>query len=261
MFTSSNYILLLSSGSILREPFERFSEKKSSIQRKENYRKSGVAIDEMGCIIWERYVWIFSGLMTIFLVPMCRGTTDPRDVFAINSLYAALGFPILPGWMPFGGDPCADGWQGVECVNANITGIVLTGANLGGELGNDLGNFSSIIQIDLSNNHIGGSIPSNLPITIRTLSFNDNHLTGEIPDAFQQLMGLINLDLSGNNLSGQLPPSMGNLSSLTTLHLQNNQLVGVLDALQDLPLTDLNIENNLFSGPIPDKLLNIPNFR
>ncbi|KAF5943749.1 hypothetical protein HYC85_017826 [Camellia sinensis] len=239
----------------------------------------------MGCIIWERYVWIFLGLMTIFLVPMCRGTTDPRDVFAINSLYAALGFPILPGWMPFGGDPCADGWQGVECVNANITGIVLTGANLGGELGNDLGNFSSIIQIDLSNNHIGGSIPSNLPITIRTfflsgnqftgsipenlsalgqltdLSFNDNHLTGEIPDAFQQLMGLINLDLSGNNLSGQLPPSMGNLSSLTTLHLQNNQLVGVLDVLQDLPLTDLNIENNLFSGPIPDKLLNIPNFR
>ncbi|KAL6991003.1 hypothetical protein U1Q18_009124 [Sarracenia purpurea var. burkii] len=212
---------------------------------------------------------------------MCSGTTDPRDVFAINSLYAALEFPLLPGWVPMGGDPCADGWQGVQ---------VLNGANLGGYLGDDLGQFSSVIEIDLSNNHIGGTIPSNLPITIKSfflsgnqftgsipdtlstlgqlsdLLFNDNHLTGEIPDAFQQLTGLINLyrihvillnfinsylasfgadhvticrDLSGNNLSGQLPPSMGNLSSVTTL----------------------NVENNLFSGPIPDKLLNIPNFR
>ncbi|KAE9454587.1 hypothetical protein C3L33_13512, partial [Rhododendron williamsianum] len=48
-------------------------------------------------------------------------------------------------------------------------------------------------------------------------SFNDNHLTGGIPDAFQTLTGLITLDLSGNNLSSQLPPSMGSLSSLTTL--------------------------------------------
>ncbi|KAF8409332.1 hypothetical protein HHK36_005407 [Tetracentron sinense] len=44
-------------------------------------------------------------------------------------------------------------------------------------------------------------------------------------------------------------------------HLQNNQLSGTLDVLQDLPLRDLNIENNLFSGPIPEKLLIIPNFK
>ncbi|KAG5517071.1 hypothetical protein RHGRI_037725 [Rhododendron griersonianum] len=122
---------------------------------------------------------------------------DPLStkVNAINSLYSALDFPLLPGWSPLGGDPCGDGWQGVQCVNANITGIVLNGANLGGALSNDLGDFSAIIQ----------------------MSFNDNHLTGGIPDAFQTLTGLITLDLSGNNLSSQLPPSMGSLSSLTTL--------------------------------------------
>ncbi|CAI9783833.1 unnamed protein product [Fraxinus pennsylvanica] len=216
--------------------------------------------------------------------PYVSGFTDPRDVFAINSLYASLGFPPLPNWIPFGGDPCGLNWQGVLCVNSNITSIILNGANLGGELSEDLGSFSSILQIDLSNNHIGGSIPSNLPITMRSfflsgnqlsgsipynlssldqltdLSLNNNNLTGAIPDAFQQLKGLINVDLSGNSLSGQLPPSMGILSSLTTLHLQNNRLTGTLDVLQDLPLRALNIENNLFSGPIPEKLLSIPDF-
>ncbi|KAF8409331.1 hypothetical protein HHK36_005406 [Tetracentron sinense] len=162
-------------------------------------------------------------------------------VFAINNLYAAMGYPTLPGWIPNGGDPCLEAWQGVQCVNSNITGIILINANLGGELGDNLEYFASIIAIDLSNNHIGGSIPSNLPLTMKNfflsanqftgsipgtlssltqlsdMSLNDNHLTGEIPDSFQALTSLINLDLSSNNLSGQLPPTLENLPSLTTL--------------------------------------------
>ncbi|KAG2411308.1 hypothetical protein I3760_Q012600 [Carya illinoinensis] len=188
-----------------------------------------------------------------------------------------MGSPLLPGWVATGGDPCGEAWQGVVCTNTDIMESlfgyvgysVLNGANLGGELG------------DLSNNHIGaafrprchlpcktsnqfsGSIPSSLSslTQLSAMSLNDNHLSGEIPDAFQSLTGLINLDLSSNNLSGELPPSLENLSSLTTLRLQSNQLSGTLDVLQDLPLRDLNIENNQFSGPIPEKLLSIPNFR
>ncbi|XP_055804084.1 protein STRUBBELIG-RECEPTOR FAMILY 3-like [Solanum dulcamara] len=233
------------------------------------------------CGLYVKILFVFA----IFSVQNCQGFTDPRDVFAINSLYTSLGYPLLPGWVPYGLDPCGDQWHGVLCVNANVTGIVLNDSNLGGELSEGIGSFASIIQIDLSNNHIGGSIPSNLPITLKTLSLsgnqltgsipdnisslgqlsdlllNNNHLNGVIPDAFLQLKTLINMDLSGNSLSGQLPSSMGTLSSLTTLHLQNNQLSGILDVLQDLALTDLNIENNLFSGPIPPKLLSIPTFR
>ncbi|PWA66712.1 leucine-rich repeat protein kinase family protein [Artemisia annua] len=207
------------------------------------------------------------------------------EILAINSLYAALGYPPLPGWLVAGGDPCAEGWQGVQCVNSNITGIILNGANLGGELGENLGTFASIIQIDLGNNHIGGPIPSNLPLTIKILTLsgnqltgtipdsisllgqmtdfnlNNNHLTGVIPDSFQQLTPLTTMDLSANNLSGPLPPSMARLSSMTTLHLQDNHLTGLLDVLQDLPLIALDVGNNLFSGPIPPRLLTMPNFR
>ncbi|XP_052620746.1 protein STRUBBELIG-RECEPTOR FAMILY 1 isoform X2 [Lactuca sativa] len=231
------------------------------------------------------YVVAILGLLIISSTRNCFGFTDPGDILAINSLYAALGFPPLLGWLLAGGDPCLEGWQGVQCVNSNITGIVLNDANLGGELGENLGAFASIIQIDLSNNHIGGNIPSDLPSTLKTfflsgnqlkgtipeslstlgqltdLSLNNNHLSGVIPDSFQQLIALSNLDLSRNNLSGPLPPSMVNLSSISTLHLEDNYLTGVLDVLQDLPLIDLDIENNLFSGPIPPKLLSIPNFR
>ncbi|KAL7002978.1 hypothetical protein U1Q18_004138 [Sarracenia purpurea var. burkii] len=127
---------------------------------------------------------------------------------------------------------------------------------------NDINCIRSLICF-LSDNQFTGSIPSSLSSLsqLSAMSLNDNQLTGEIPDAFQDLAGLINLDLSSNNLSGQLPTSLESLSSLTTFHLQSNRLSGTLDVLQDLPLKDLNIENNLFNGPIPQKLLSIPNFK
>ncbi|KAF7805903.1 protein STRUBBELIG-RECEPTOR FAMILY 3-like [Senna tora] len=231
------------------------------------------------------YGQVLLGFVLICTIQFSEADTNPTDVAAINNLYAALGFPVLPGWVPSGGDPCGQGWQGIQCNGSFIQKIVLNGANLGGELGDSLGTFVSIRAIDLSNNHIGGSIPSSLPVSmlnfflsdnqftgsiptslstlteLTDMSLNNNQLTGEIPDVFQSLTKLINLDLSSNNLSGELPPSAENLLALTTLHLQNNQLSGTLDVLQDLSLKDLNVENNQFNGPIPQKLLSIPNFR
>lgn len=39
---------------------------------------------------------------------------------AINNLHASLGSPQLPGWVPSGGDPCGQGWQGVQCNGSDI---------------------------------------------------------------------------------------------------------------------------------------------
>ncbi|XP_051194754.1 protein STRUBBELIG-RECEPTOR FAMILY 3 isoform X3 [Lolium perenne] len=196
------------------------------------------------------------------LLPRALALTDAADVSAINGLYVALGSPALTGWTANGGDPCGEGWQGVVCIGSNIDAINYVAATMEGQLGS-LGNFTSITTINLSNNKISGTIPDDLPVTLRNLflsdnqltgsipmslsnlksltamSLNDNHLDGQLPDAFGSLAGLINLDISSNNFSGPLPTSLGNLSSLVTL----------------------NIENNLFSGPIPPKLLNIPNLK
>ncbi|PKI61572.1 hypothetical protein CRG98_018068 [Punica granatum] len=153
-------------------------------------------------------------LFFILTAPFCAGLTNLRDVTALNNLFVSLGYPPLRGWLLVGGDPCGDLWQGVECVFSNITALNLTNANLGGELGTTW-DFPSIVSIDLSNNHIGGSIPSSLPHSLTQLSLGNNSITGVIPDAFQPLSTLI----------------------------------------------DLNIEKNLFSGPIPEKLLTVPNFK
>ncbi|XP_031493052.1 protein STRUBBELIG-RECEPTOR FAMILY 3-like isoform X2 [Nymphaea colorata] len=231
-------------------------------------------------------VWLAFVVLRLFSVlPTSAGLTDVQHVFAINSLYTALGSPPLPGWVASGGDPCVENWQGVQCTGPNITEIILTAANLGGRLGDELGNFTTLTTLQLSNNQIGESIPDNLPPNLQRLflsanqftgsipttlgeltlltdmSLNMNHLTGPIPDVFQNLGGLINLDLSSNNLSDHLPATFADLSSLATLKLQNNQLSGTLDVLEDLKLQNLNIENNQFSGPVPPQMLSsIPNF-
>ncbi|GJM90150.1 hypothetical protein PR202_ga06404 [Eleusine coracana subsp. coracana] len=171
-----------------------------------------------------------------FPIPFVDPYTSQQDVDAINDLYAALGSPDLDGWTDSGGDPCNEGWLGVQCDGPNITAIELRGAGLGGKLSETLGYFTAITRLDLSSNQIGGGIPQSLPPAVTKL------------------------DLSSNDLSGELPDSMAKLSSLWTLHVQNNQLNGTLDALGDLPLRDLNVENNLFSGSIPEKLLAIPKF-
>ncbi|KAJ8568914.1 hypothetical protein K7X08_032651 [Anisodus acutangulus] len=256
------------------------------LKRKSRLKKRGNTLDQMGgkrSVLCFLNLEILLGFLLIFAVQL-SDETDPGDVTAINALHAALGSPSLPGW-GISADPCDGQWQGVICNETNILSIQLNVANLAGELGDSLASFSSLKTIDLSNNHIGGTIPSNLPVTLQNIFLSDNDLTGSIPsslsslsqlsamslngnklsgeisDSFQGLTALVNLDLSSNSLSGALPSSVGNLSSLTTLHLQNNQLSGTLDVLQDLPLADLNVENNLFNGPIPQKLFSIPTFK
>uniref|UniRef100_A0A0D3GSH5 Protein kinase domain-containing protein n=1 Tax=Oryza barthii TaxID=65489 RepID=A0A0D3GSH5_9ORYZ len=117
-------------------------------------------------------------------LPLSQSYTYEQDVFAINGLYTALGSPSVPGWITNGGDPCNEGWQGVECVVSNITSIFLSG------------------------NQLSGSIPSTLStLTLLTgLSLNNNHLSGEIPDAFSTLTGLANLK-DGNPFNTSIAPS------------------------------------------------------
>lgn len=228
---------------------------------------------------------ILAGLLLVLNLSLTHGFTDSQDVFAINVLYTNLGLPPLAGWVQSAGDPCGENWLGVQCVGPNITGIVLPGLNIGGQLGYSLVNFTALITLDLTNNHIGDVVPfqlpphlqrlllsgnqlsGSLPYSLSTLTLlsdllvNNNQLTGAIPDIFLGLTGLVNLDFSSNNFSGPLPASMSDLTSISSLHLQNNMLSGTVNNLADLHLTDLNIENNLFTGWMPPKLLTITNFK
>ncbi|PQQ09937.1 protein STRUBBELIG-RECEPTOR FAMILY 2-like [Prunus yedoensis var. nudiflora] len=71
-----------------------------------------------------------------------------------------------------------------------------------------------------------------------------NNFTGDLPSSFKSLSNLTGLDLSYNNFSGDLCSSFKSLANLTGLFLQNNNFTRSVAFLDELPLTNLNIENN-----------------
>lgn len=233
----------------------------------------------------------FGGLLFIttilaaFMAPV-NGDTNPQDVSALTNLYTSLQSPSqLTGWSSSGTDPCGQSWKGVYCSASAVTEIKLSGLGLTGTLGYQLSSLSSLTTLDLSNNNIQNSIPYQLPPNITYLNLagnglsdslpysiseitslsylnvSHNSLSGQIADVFSKLLNLSTLDLSFNNFVQDLPSSFSSLSNLSILYVQNNQLTGPIDVLGNLPLTDLNIENNHFTGWLPKDFQSNPNFK
>ncbi|KAK1263697.1 Protein STRUBBELIG-RECEPTOR FAMILY 6 [Acorus gramineus] len=136
---------------------------------------------------------------------------------------------------------------------------------------NNLGNYNQIPynlppnlqRLDLSKNTFNGGIPYSITLmtSLRYLNLRHNQLQGNLSDVFGNLPNLASMDLSSNSLTGNLPQSFSSLSSMNSLHLENNQFTGPIDVLANLPLQNLNVANNHFSGWIPDKLRRINNLR
>ncbi|TVU48168.1 hypothetical protein EJB05_07795 [Eragrostis curvula] len=209
--------------------------------------------------------------------------TDPNDLAVLNTLFTSLNSPgQLQGWQANGGDPCGQKWQGVTCSGSGVTAIKLSNLGLSGNLAFNMNNLGSLVELDMSQNSLGGgsaiqyNLPTmklerlnlagnqfggNIPYSISTMSnlknLNHNQLQGNIPDMFSSLYSLTTLDLSFNSLTGDLPQSFTGLSSLKQLYLQNNQLTGYINVLANLPLDDLNVASNRFTGWIPSQLKKI----
>ncbi|GFZ10639.1 STRUBBELIG-receptor family 8 [Actinidia rufa] len=180
---------------------------------------------------------------------------------ALQVMYTSLNNPSqLSNWKPSGGDPCGESWKGVTCQGSAVVSIQISGLGLNGTMGYLLSGLMSLRILDVSDNNIGGSIPYQLPPNITTLNLANNNLSGNLPYSISSIASLNYLDLSSNNFTGDLPSSFSALFNLSTLHVQNNQLTGSLNALDGLPLTDLNVANNHFSGWIPREISSIPNF-
>nr|CAB3458626.1 unnamed protein product [Digitaria exilis] len=229
------------------------------------------------------------GVVLLFLAAAPFGAnanTDSNDVNALNVFYTTMNSPPqLTNWVSQNGDPCGQSWLGVTCSGSRVTTIKLSGMQLNGTLGYNMNQLTALVQLDMSNNKLGGSdIPYNLPPNLESLNLAGNNFTGTVPysisrmvalrnlnlghnqisninDMFSQLTNLTALDLSYNNFSGNIPQSFNSMTSLKTLYLQNNKFSGTIDVLANLPLNDLNVENNQFTGWVPDKLKGINNLQ
>ncbi|GAV75936.1 Pkinase domain-containing protein/Malectin_like domain-containing protein/LRR_8 domain-containing protein, partial [Cephalotus follicularis] len=67
---------------------------------------------------------------------------------------------------------------------------------------------------------------------------------------------ITSLDLSSSGLIGEIAPSLSNLTNLQSLDLSNNNLTGpVPEFLSQLPLTVLNLQDNMLTGSVPIELI------
>ncbi|KAK4352305.1 hypothetical protein RND71_027823 [Anisodus tanguticus] len=123
--------------------------------------------------------------------------------------------------------------------------------------------FPDLFYLNLSNNALEGTLPSfdNL-LKLEVLDLSHNFLLGELPPTLRQNnTSLAHLVLSNNNFHGEVMPQFSNMSNLAYLHLQNDGFTGVLPAaLLNLPvLKVMDISGNYMSGVIPDYFPLFPN--
>ncbi|KAI5669816.1 hypothetical protein M9H77_19669 [Catharanthus roseus] len=167
--------------------------------------------------------------------------------------------------------------------------LSLGGNNFGGKLPQSIGNLSLQIQvISLGSNNISGNIPISLMrlVNLYALSMENNFFTGTIPMDFYKLEHLQMLYLSTNTLNGVVPSTLCNITSLYKLFLHTNNLKGTLPScfskIQNLKtlfiyrnklsgivppaffansisLTELDLSNNLFIGPLPPEVGKLAN--
>ncbi|KAF8029648.1 hypothetical protein BT93_E2159 [Corymbia citriodora subsp. variegata] len=91
------------------------------------------------------------------------------------------------------------------------------------------GNILKLMSgVDLSQNNLTGSIPSEFGYLSELLALNlsHNHLMGPIPETFSYLKSVESLDLSYNNLTGPIPPQLIELYALSDFSVANNNLSG-----------------------------------
>ncbi|KAL3753555.1 hypothetical protein ACJRO7_000891 [Eucalyptus globulus] len=111
-----------------------------------------------------------------------------------------------------------------------------------------VGYLSYFEVLDLSHNHLNGTIPDCLMME----SLKNNKLSGDIPQNIPAICGLKTLDISENFLQGQIPLSLANCTALEIVNIGDNQIKGTfpchLKAISSLRI--LVLRSNKLHGEI-----------
>ncbi|XP_027929310.1 receptor-like protein 56 isoform X2 [Vigna unguiculata] len=143
--------------------------------------------------------------------------------------------------------------------NTSIISLDISNNHLVGNIPRILTNFSKLSELRMSNNHFQGFIPLELPQQLRNLSYLDlsqNNLTGLVPSFLNSSVKFIHL--SNNHLTRLSKKMFNGNSPLVMLDLSYNEIFGnIQDMTEDLSYTKLNfllLKSNHINGDIPKQL-------
>uniref|UniRef100_A0A3Q7HQU3 Protein kinase domain-containing protein n=1 Tax=Solanum lycopersicum TaxID=4081 RepID=A0A3Q7HQU3_SOLLC len=139
-------------------------------------------------------------------------------------------------------------------ISSQLENIDLSENHLNGSIPEDIGNLKNLLKLDLSHNSLSGSITSKLfqLHNLHHLLLSSNYLSGVIPDEMD-LFSLYDMDLSHNQLTGSIPNELANSAELDVLDLSYNQLQEIFQKLTyEVNCFD---ESNLSSSSNNRKLL------
>lgn len=137
-----------------------------------------------------------------------------------------------------------------DAVHLNL--LAMNNVSVTGPIPSYLGTLPSLKIFRAAYNSFVGGIPDTFGnSSVQILWLNNGGLTGTIA-VVGGMVGLKELWLHGNQFTGPVPSGLSNAGGLTTLRLSTNKLVGRLPpGLSSLPLTDLWLNNDYFSGELP----------
>jgi len=128
----------------------------------------------------------------------------------------------------------------------------------------EIASLPLLTDLDLSDNEIETQLISliegeNVFSSLRNLNLSNNKVNGTIPTEISIISNLVSLKLSNNELEGSIPSTIGDLSKLKFLYLNNNKLSGEIPttSLVKLIMTEIDLSENIeISGKIPKLMYN-----
>ncbi|KAJ7530120.1 hypothetical protein O6H91_15G079700 [Diphasiastrum complanatum] len=185
---------------------------------------------------------------------------DVKTLLGIKPLLGDANNPMLRSWNE-SNNLCS--WQGVEWIMHDIS--ILNCSSLEVTRNSTLA-FDPAVAVhalDLgSAGSLNGILPPELGLLfyLRRLNVSNNNLKGTIPQELGDATRLMFIYLSNNRLNGNIPSSIWNLCNmLTELELDNNFFTGTIpspasSSLHCSFLQKLHLNSNKLSGTIPEFL-------
>jgi len=88
---------------------------------------------------------------------------------------------------------------------------------------------------------------------LRIIETRNNELSGTIPPTIHENSNLRNISFGHNSMNGTIPESFYNAQRLKFLNFADNFFSGTIsERMTSLDLLDLSLQNNFFSGSIPN---------